>query len=300
MNTDEIRYFLAMCNSESISHAAEDLHITPQGLGASLRRFEKKLGVTLFVRTSSGTIPTESARFLQTRFRDMVAIEDEVIRYLDDLNQVGRARKAIGRDSALGDAIALGIGKYSANHPDTPVSVQLTRTSEDVIAKKFIEEGFDYRFCSTEVDALPELPRELLCRLQFIPVVGKKNPMAKKGTFELSDLKHYTVLTENSTFVWTRILVLRCAEHGFEPRIREVDHDYLIRLLEGSSDAVSFVKDVDLSSDPWNSDRFVTLECLPNSALGATIVMQTTRPQTDRELAASIRERLGAFGYTTL
>ena len=297
MNTDEIRYFIAMCGSESISHAAADLHITPQGLGASLRRFEKKLGVKLFVRTASGTVPTEAARFLETRFRDMIAIEDEVLDYLHESTRKDKTRRMIGRDSALGVAISQGIDEYSRTHRDTPVEFDLIRDSEGNIARKFIDEGYDYRFCTTEVDALPELPRERLCRLRFVPVVNSQWDLAQRGCISIDDLRSCTILTDNTTFVWTQILILRCRERGFEPRIRELDRDYLVGLLADTSDTVHFIKDVDRERAPWNEERFTILPWAKGSSLDATIVMQTTKASMDRELAACVKDRLASLGY---
>lgn len=102
MNMDEVRYFLAIYKDGSMSQAANDLYISPQGLSRSLKRFETKLGVRLFVRTPHGMVPTEQATHLKGMFQNMVDAEDDIYRYLAELKQSQRTRYLIGRDSMLG------------------------------------------------------------------------------------------------------------------------------------------------------------------------------------------------------
>ena len=64
MNGDEVRYFIAVYESQSFSQAAAALSISSQGLGKSIKRLEGKLGVTLFTRNTQGAVPTAAAKAL--------------------------------------------------------------------------------------------------------------------------------------------------------------------------------------------------------------------------------------------
>ena len=53
-----LRYFLAVAREQSITAAAETLHITQPTLSKQLRELEEELGKKLFTRTSRSTVLT--------------------------------------------------------------------------------------------------------------------------------------------------------------------------------------------------------------------------------------------------
>lgn len=295
MNTDEARYFLAICEYKSLTQAAHELFISPQGLSRSIKRFEGKLGVRLFVRTGTGMVPTEVGKRLAEYLQKMVDAEDEAYRYLGDLKKAERTRYLVGRDSMLGDIVSQGVADYNEIHGEDAIRVIMMRESEDHLAKVFIEGGYDYRFLSSETDDLPDLPHEELCTLHIVPLVNRESEAAQRGTFALTDLRKMTVLVEYRSFPWVRILEQSCQRLGFDPKIREIDKDYIARLLSRPGDEITFVRDLDLASAPWNSPQFVTPEHY--EPVDSRIVLQSIHPEVDSELVACLRKRFAASPY---
>ena len=64
MRTEHLQYLLSFRNGVTIEALAEELHITPQGLGAAITSLEKELGCLLLNRTKKGVFLTESAEEL--------------------------------------------------------------------------------------------------------------------------------------------------------------------------------------------------------------------------------------------
>lgn len=60
MQIESLRYFLEAVRCRSLSQAAINLFITPQGLGRSLKALEEELGYTLLERSSKGVFPTSA------------------------------------------------------------------------------------------------------------------------------------------------------------------------------------------------------------------------------------------------
>ena len=295
MNMDEVRYFLAIYKDGSMSQAANDLYISPQGLSRSLKRFESKLGVRLFVRTPQGMVPTEQGTHLKGMFQKMVDAEDEVYRYLADLKHSQRTRYMVGRDSMLGDVICKGVMNYNKLHPDMPVEPVMMREPEDRLAKIFLEGGYDYRFLSVELDPLPDLPRAKLCTNEFIPLVNKDSEVGRRGYLRMEDFRNLTVLAEYASFTWVQIIEKRCQKLGFEVKLRETDKEYIARLLRQPGENIVFVRDFDRQLSLWRSAEFIVPE--QEEPLTTTIVLQTTRPSLDDELVACIRESLEDSSY---
>ena len=64
MDLRHMRYFLALAQEQSVSRAAERLHMAQPPLSRQMRQMEEDLGVELFVRTSRGIELTEAAHSL--------------------------------------------------------------------------------------------------------------------------------------------------------------------------------------------------------------------------------------------
>jgi DNA-binding transcriptional LysR family regulator len=294
VNTNEIRHFLTVLDRGSIAIAADELYISSQGLSQSLKRFEQKLGVRLFVRTPQGMLPTDRALELEPMFRAIATAEDGIFEQISALKNSNRTRYILGRDSMIGDVIRGGVENYTAAHPDTPVELVLMRESEDHLAKIFLEGGYDYRFLSSETNPLGELPQEPLCELPFVPLVGR-NTLRVRGTIDFSTLGQMTVLTEYNHFTWVGILEQMCRNAGIELKTREADKDYIVRLLLDRTDTLTFVRRIDLNTTLWSTDNFAVLD---DMGLTTQIVIQTVHNHVDTELVEAIRAQIAQSVYT--
>lgn len=66
-----LEYFLAVAREESISHAAESLHLTQPTLSRQLKDLEEELGKTLFTRGKKITL-TDDGILLRKRAEEIV------------------------------------------------------------------------------------------------------------------------------------------------------------------------------------------------------------------------------------
>lgn len=65
MTLQQIKYALAIADSGSMSKAADGLFISQPSLSSSIKELEKEIGITIFLRTTKGVVPTnEGADFL--------------------------------------------------------------------------------------------------------------------------------------------------------------------------------------------------------------------------------------------
>ena len=67
-----LRYFLAVAREQSITAAAETLHITQPTLSKQLRELEEELGKKLFTRGNRKITLTEEGMFLRKRAQEIV------------------------------------------------------------------------------------------------------------------------------------------------------------------------------------------------------------------------------------
>lgn len=71
-----LRYFLAVAREETISGAAESLHVTQPTLSRQLMELEEQLGKKLFIRGSRRVTLTDEGAFLRKRAQEIVDLTD--------------------------------------------------------------------------------------------------------------------------------------------------------------------------------------------------------------------------------
>lgn len=71
-----LRYFLAVAQEESVSRAAELLHVTQPTLSRQLMDLEDELGTRLFLRGGRRMTLTEEGMFLRKRAQEIVSLAD--------------------------------------------------------------------------------------------------------------------------------------------------------------------------------------------------------------------------------
>jgi DNA-binding transcriptional LysR family regulator len=83
MNTEYLKYFIAACDSGSISKASRSLFISSQGLGQGIQKLEEQLGVQLLQRTSSGVGPTAFGELFYQQAKKVCSELDTLTDLLD-------------------------------------------------------------------------------------------------------------------------------------------------------------------------------------------------------------------------
>lgn len=107
MDIRVLRYFLAAAEQQSISGAAQKLHVTQPTLSRQFMELEEELGHTLFVRSNRKLRLTSKGELFYERARSIVNLFDrtkEEIRAEDELT--GDIRIACGRNACSGKPCA--------------------------------------------------------------------------------------------------------------------------------------------------------------------------------------------------
>lgn len=131
-----LRYFLAIAKEQTISQAAEVLHITQPTLSRQLKEFEESLGTTLFIRKDKKMYLTESGQFLKNRAEEIVYLAEETEREFQikgDLLLKGNINiGCVEADNS--DTLALMLEEFTEEHPQVIFSI-FSGTSDDIVEK---------------------------------------------------------------------------------------------------------------------------------------------------------------------
>ena len=77
MEIRTLRYFLAVAREESMTEAANVLHVTQPTLSRQIAELEQELGCTLFRRTNRSTTLTEDGMRLRQRAEEILALVEQ-------------------------------------------------------------------------------------------------------------------------------------------------------------------------------------------------------------------------------
>lgn len=96
MNLNYMQYFVCAVDRASLSAAAEDLFITPQGLSQALQRLENEYNTKLFYRDGNAIRPTKAGEMVYDVFCRIIALNDDI---KEDLEVQGFSNSADSKDT---------------------------------------------------------------------------------------------------------------------------------------------------------------------------------------------------------
>ena len=197
-----LRYFLAVAREESISDAAEFLHITQPTLSRQLMDLEEELGKQLLIRGKRNRkiMLTEDGMRLRKRAEEIVALADKT------------EAEFLAADDAVSGDVYIGCGESDAMRIIAKTAVKLRQdypdihfhlysgNAEDVserMEKGLLDFGiFIEPFDKKEYDFI-ELPNKDVWGL----LVAKTSGLAKKRFIMPSDIKNIPIISSRQFLV---------------------------------------------------------------------------------------------------
>lgn len=160
-----MRAFVAVAEAGGVSAAARVLHVSQPALSQTLLGLERRLGVALLVRSSTGTTTTPAGELLLVEARAILAKTDRAVAAV---RQMGAAD---GRVLRLGAPLELpstflpsALRGFADRHPDVDLHVRHLSSSAQLVA---LSRGdldvalLRSRPADEELDAIPVIEEEL-------------------------------------------------------------------------------------------------------------------------------------------
>lgn len=129
LDIDSIRTFVAVCDTGSVSRAAEQIHRTPSAVSMQIRRLEEALSRRLFVKKGRGIRMTDDANMLLGYARQMLRLNNDAIAQFHAPVLEGKVRFGTPDDFGsrfLPDVLA----RFHQTHPNVEVDVVLNSSYE--------------------------------------------------------------------------------------------------------------------------------------------------------------------------
>lgn len=182
-----LRYFLETAREESITRAAERLHISQPTLSKQLKDLEEELGQKLFTRSNYSVRLTEAGMLLRKRAEDILDMVDKTA------NEFQTLEEDIGGDIHIGCAESDGI-KYLARclnvlHEINPrIRCHLhSGNTEDIVGR--LDKGIlDFAVIVQDVDLSKYNYLELPSTDIWGIIMRQDSPLSEKKAVRMEDL----------------------------------------------------------------------------------------------------------------
>lgn len=176
MDLKQLRYFARIVELESITAAAESLHIAQPSLSQHVANLEAELDARLLARSPSGTRPTETGRILYRHAKMVLRQMEEAKAAVQHGRDVPSGHVTVGLPTSTSRVLALPLlQRVSAAYPE--VTVEVVEGSSADLAESVALQKLD--ICvAMDVQQRPNLQTETLLDEELLlvglPIPGHK------------------------------------------------------------------------------------------------------------------------------
>ena len=268
----QLKYFLAVAESEHMTNTAKQLHIAQPALTQSIHRLEQELGVSLFERAGRGIRLSPAGAYVRDRVKPAMETLEDVARDVQLFQQGEQGVVRVGVHAASGVAID-GIAAYSELNPH--VSFDVTQDERerhrDVIVTTITPRG-----SSTVENAVEKTP--------FSERIGIVVPASSAlgDTASLADFANERFIALAGSRRFREVCDTFCARRAFTPHIAfESDNPLVGKKMIGLGLGVGFWPDHSWGDLDPKSCRLVHLQ--EPEFTRDVIVAKTSRCTPDSE-----------------
>ena len=268
----QLRYFLAVAESEHMTNTAKQLHIAQPALTQSIHRLEQELGVSLFERAGRGIRLSPAGAYVRDRVKPAMETLENVVRDVQLFQQGEQGVVRVGVHAASGVAID-GIAAYSELNPH--VSFEITQDERER-HRDVIVTTITHRGSSTVENAVEKTP--------FSERIGIAVPASSAlgDTASLADFANERFIALAGSRRFREVCDTFCARRAFTPHIAfESDNPLVVKKMIGLGLGVGFWPDHSWGDLDPKSCRLVHLQ--EPEFTRDVIVAKTSRCTPDSE-----------------
>ncbi len=207
MTIRHLEIFLQVCRSESITRAAESLHMTQPAVSVAIRELERHYGVVLFERLGRRLCITEEGRALHAR----------AIHLVEEFRQM---EQGMGRSGSLrvGASVTLGnflmpkaANRWAERHPERLLRVTVANghTLQDMLC----DNRLDCAVIEGPVDR-PELEKQVFRRDSLVLVLPMGHELASRREITLAEAASLPLLLREKGSAGRAFVDATLTRHG--------------------------------------------------------------------------------------
>ena len=237
MTLRHMKILVEVYRRNSVTKAAQALHLSQPSVSLALRELEDYYGVALFERVGHRISPTECGREFYGYAVHVVSLMDELEKRMRNWDAIGTVR--IGATVTIGTYLlpAL-VRRYQAEFPALHVDVQVCRASQ--VEQLVLDNRIDLGLIETQPEH-EELAAVPFSRDELQAIVPPDSPLAGRGEVTIQELAQFPFLMREPGSAGRKALDGYLALHrlSVQPAWESVSTQALIKaVVEGLGVAV--------------------------------------------------------------
>ncbi|MBE6606119.1 MAG: LysR family transcriptional regulator [Ruminococcaceae bacterium] len=217
MNINQLKYFFAVCASQTVSDAAKRLHISQPSLSSAIKELENEFGVTLFKRHHRGMTLTPEGEVLFKMSKDILNRAEETKNVMKDLGSE-RKKLKLGVPPMIGSIILPSVFRDFVIKEDNVILDIVEGGSHELINKLF-DDYLDMVFVTHSHALDSSLSSLQVARLEITCCASLNNPIMKHNTVSPQDLSNTPLILFENSFLQTEEIKKWFAKDGIKPNI---------------------------------------------------------------------------------
>lgn len=199
-----LRYFLTVVREESITKAADVLHITQPTLSRQLSQMEDDIGVKLFHRGARKITLTNEGMLLRRRAEEILQLVDNTEKELVEQEEQIEGKITIGcGELASVQILSELIGNFSKKHPG--VSYDIFTATADLVKEQMDKGLIDIGLLLEPVDIEKYEFIRLDMREKWVVLMRSDDELAKKQSVTAKDLSKLPMILPRRLNVQTEL-----------------------------------------------------------------------------------------------
>ncbi len=279
----QLRYFVALAESENLTKTANALYISPSSLSLTISKLEREIGVKLFDRVGRKLRLNENGQDFLAHLRSVLSELDLTVSRLQQKNSLSFLTESPNMWLSF-------LSSFAETHPNIRVNSRVARKKS--ILRDMMLGEYDLWLAGEEFsDPSGLLEGFSLTAPALFLAVPEASPLAQRSAVTFADLQNEKFIFPYPNTSLCESFLNICSENSLEPNI--VGHSSFLTRLEKVADGegISFVDESVKESDLFKRIAFLPL-------LGSfPLPTRHVYWRSDRKLSKAAQEFLAALSH---
>ena len=253
----QLRLFLALADTGSVSAAARTLHVTQPTASMQLKEITQSIGMPVYEVVGKRVFLTEAGRELAETARAIAGEWEALRQKFDAMRGLTRGRLRVALVNTAQYFMPRLLGGFCQQHPEIDISLQVLNR-DGVVAR--LRDNLDDLYIMSMPPADIELDDEVFMPNPLLLVAGAAHPLVKKRKLPLEKLAAERFILRESGSGTRMATEQLFSSQGFRPGLRmELGSNEAIRQAVAAGLGVAVLSRHALDSGQ-NSDEVVPLD----------------------------------------
>ena len=195
MELSQLEFFVSVVEERGFSKAAERVFRTQPAISIAIRRLEEEIGTPLFERSPKAPVLTEAGELFYDYARRILALRDQALGVVEDLQALKRGRVRIGANESTSLYLLPHlILDYRAKFPQ--IMVEISRHASERLPREVLDRNVDFALMAYEpTDS--ELESFPVARDPLVLIVYPDHRLATRDSVAVEELGRESFLAHN-------------------------------------------------------------------------------------------------------